>query len=51
MKKRSDRLLLHSYMPKSIQLMYLLEEGTIALEGGREEVLNNKHVKEAFLGI
>ena len=31
--------------------MYLLEEGTIALEGGREEVMNNKHVKEAFLGI
>ena len=31
--------------------MYLLEEGTIVLEGGREEVLSNEHVKEAFLGI
>ena len=31
--------------------MYLLEEGTIVLEGGREKVLSNEHVKEAFLGI
>ncbi len=31
--------------------MYLLEDGRIALEGGREEVLSNKHVKKAFLGI
>jgi len=31
--------------------MYLLEEGTIALEGGKEKVLSNEHVKEAFLGI
>jgi branched-chain amino acid transport system ATP-binding protein len=31
--------------------MYLIEDGGIVLEGGREEVLSNKHVKEAFLGI
>ncbi len=31
--------------------MYLIEDGRIALEGGREEVLRNKHVKKAFLGI
>ncbi len=30
---------------------YLLEEGRIELEGNRDELLNNPHVKEAYLGI
>ena len=30
---------------------YLLEEGRIELEGKSEELLNNPHVKEAYLGI
>jgi len=31
--------------------VYLMEDGRIAFEGGKEEVLSNKHVKEVFLGI
>ncbi|MHA2246187.1 MAG: ABC transporter ATP-binding protein [Candidatus Hodarchaeales archaeon] len=30
---------------------YLLEDGRIELEGTKEELSNNKHVKEAYLGI
>ncbi|GAG21374.1 unnamed protein product, partial [marine sediment metagenome] len=30
---------------------YLLEDGRIELEGNSEELLNNPHVKEAYLGI
>jgi branched-chain amino acid transport system ATP-binding protein len=31
--------------------IYLMEDGRIVFEGGKEEVLSNKHVKEVFLGI
>ncbi len=31
--------------------IYLMEDGRIVLEGGKEEVLNNERVKETFLGI
>lgn len=31
--------------------IYLMEDGRIAFEGNREEVMNNKHVREVFLGI
>ena len=31
--------------------IYLIEDGRIVLEGSRDEVMGNKHVKEAFLGI
>ena len=31
--------------------IYLVEDGRIVLEGSRDEVMGNKHVKEAFLGI
>lgn len=30
---------------------YLLEEGRIELEGSKEELMNNPHVKEAYLGL
>jgi branched-chain amino acid transport system ATP-binding protein len=30
---------------------YLLEEGRIELEGTKDELLNNPHVKEAYLGL
>lgn len=30
---------------------YLLEDGRIELQGSKEELLNNPHVKEAYLGI
>jgi len=28
-----------------------MEDGRIVLEGTREEVMSNKHVREVFLGI
>ena len=31
--------------------LYLIENGKIALEGKKEEILSNEHVKEAYLGI
>lgn len=31
--------------------IYLMENGRIVLEGGKEEVMRNKHVKEVFLGL
>ena len=31
--------------------IYLMEDGRIVLEGKKEKVLSNKHVKEVFLGI
>lgn len=31
--------------------IYLVEDGKIVLEGGKEEVMRNKHVKEVFLGL
>lgn len=31
--------------------IYLMEDGRIVFEGGKEEVLSDKHVKEVFLGI
>ncbi len=31
--------------------IYLMEDGRIVLEGNREEVMGNKHVREVFLGI
>jgi len=31
--------------------IYLMEDGRIVFEGGKEEVLSNEHVKEVFLGI
>lgn len=31
--------------------IYLMEDGKIVLEGGKEEVMRNKHVKEVFLGL
>lgn len=31
--------------------IYLMEDGRIVLEGSKEEVLGNKHVREVFLGI
>ena len=34
-----------------IDKIYLLEDGRIVFEGGKEEALNNEHVKEVFLGI
>lgn len=34
-----------------IDRVCLLEDGRLVLEGMKEEVLNNKHVKEIFLGI
>ncbi len=33
------------------QRAYLLENGSIALEGSGSEMLNNEHVKKAYLGI
>ena len=30
---------------------YLLEDGRIELEGSKDELINNSHVKEAYLGI
>jgi branched-chain amino acid transport system ATP-binding protein len=30
---------------------YVLEQGRIVLEGASKELLENKHVKEAFLGV
>jgi len=31
--------------------IYLMEDGKIVFEGGKEEVLSNEHVKKAFLGM
>jgi branched-chain amino acid transport system ATP-binding protein len=31
--------------------LYLIENGKIALEGKKREILSNEHVKEAYLGI
>ena len=31
--------------------IYLMEDGRIVLEGSKEEVLGNKHVREVFLGL
>jgi len=31
--------------------VYLMEDGRIVFEGGKEEALSNEHVKEVFLGI
>jgi len=31
--------------------IYLIEDGRIVFEGGKEEALSNEHVKEVFLGI
>lgn len=31
--------------------IYLMEDGRIVFEGGKEEALNNEHVKKVFLGI
>lgn len=31
--------------------IYLVEDGRIVFEGGKEEALSNEHVKEVFLGI
>ncbi len=31
--------------------IYLIEDGRIALEGNKEEVMSNRHVREVFLGI
>jgi len=31
--------------------IYLMEDGRIVFEGGKEEALSNEHVKEVFLGI
>jgi len=31
--------------------IYLMEDGKIVFEGGKEEVMRNKHVKEVFLGL
>ncbi|WP_347488099.1 ABC transporter ATP-binding protein [Desulfoscipio sp. XC116] len=30
---------------------YVLENGKVSLEGGGQELLNNEHIKEAYLGI
>ncbi|MEM2989152.1 MAG: ATP-binding cassette domain-containing protein, partial [Candidatus Bathyarchaeia archaeon] len=30
---------------------YVLENGRIALEGSKEELLHNEHVKKAYLGL
>ena len=31
--------------------IYLMEDGRIVFEGGKEEALSNEHVREVFLGI
>jgi branched-chain amino acid transport system ATP-binding protein len=31
--------------------IYLMEDGRIVFEGGKEEALSNEHVKKVFLGI
>jgi len=31
--------------------VYLMEDGRIVLEGTEQEVLNDEHVKKAFLGV
>ena len=36
---------------KTADRSYVLENGKIATEGNRETLLNNQHVKEAYLGI
>jgi branched-chain amino acid transport system ATP-binding protein len=36
---------------KHADRIYLIEDGRIVFEGGKEEALSNKHVKEVFLGI
>jgi branched-chain amino acid transport system ATP-binding protein len=31
--------------------IYLMEDGRIVFEGGQDEALSNRHVREVFLGI
>ena len=34
-----------------VDRIYLMEDGRIVFEGSKEEVMNDKHVREVFLGI
>ncbi|OEU50606.1 MAG: branched-chain amino acid ABC transporter ATP-binding protein [Desulfobulbaceae bacterium S3730MH12] len=41
-------------IPQLIEMadnIYIMEEGEISFEGGKEDVLNNKQLKEIFLGL
>ena len=40
-----------AYAAELSKRMYLLENGEITLSGSKEEVLSNKYVQEAYLGI
>lgn len=39
------------YIMQLAERMYLIENGQVPLEGGREEFLNNDYVKKAYLGL
>ncbi len=39
------------YVSEVADRIYLIENGRVELEGSRDEVLENKHVKESYLGV
>jgi len=39
------------YISNIAQRLYLMEKGRITLEGGTNDVLNNKYVQESYLGV
>jgi branched-chain amino acid transport system ATP-binding protein len=47
-------LLVEQTMPKVSEVadrIYLMEDGSIVFEGGKEEALSDEHIKSVFLGI
>jgi branched-chain amino acid transport system ATP-binding protein len=47
-------LLVEQDVKKSLSLAsrgYVMENGKITLQGGAQELLNNEHLKKAYLGI
>lgn len=53
-KGRVSILLVEQNVPQASELadrIYLMEDGRIVFEGGKEEALSDEHVKEVFWGI
>ena len=53
-KQEKTVFIVEQNIPQLIEMadkIYIMEEGTISFEGGKEEVLKNEQLKEIFLGL
>lgn len=47
-------VLVEQHVPRALEICdrgFVIEKGKVSIEGDREELQNNEHIKEVYLGI